>query len=191
MSRGLSEAKNRSNRSYSDYEEMDTSKPSRFALLLLAVVVLSSCAEKDGAHTTAISHIPPPPRQVLKIVSRSMPRFPELLSPDSAADTGKPFLIVNLANGSKFRLGEDVPISFLVENAKLKGDGGQFRIRYIVDDDDMQWRNTAEGFWLTGWLPGKHTVRIELIGPDGWPYKNGNANVVTRQISVESVSSIR
>jgi hypothetical protein len=82
-------------------------------------------------------------------------------------------------------LGEDVPISFVVWNAKLKGDGGEFRIRYIVDDDDMQWRDTAEAFWLSGWLRGKHTIRVELIGPDGWPYKNGNANIVTREISVE------
>jgi len=188
MSRGLSEAKNKSYKfhwSYSDYEEMDIRKTSHFALALLAVVVLSSCANKDGAHTTAISHVPPPPRQVLKIVSRPTPRFPEVLLPDSTADTGKPFLIVNLAKGSSFRLGEDVPISFLVENAKLKGEGGEFRIRYIVDDDDMQWRDTTEGFWLTGWLPGKHTIRVELIGPNGWPYKNGNANIVTREISVE------
>jgi len=168
-----------------DYEEMDTCKTSHLLLAVLAVVVLSACGEKDGAHTTAITHVPAPPRQILKTVSRATPRLPEVLSPDSTVDTGKPFLIVNLANGSRFPLGEDVPISFLVENAKLKGDGGEFRIRYIVDDDDMQWRDTAEGFWLTGWLPGKHTVRVELIGPNGWPYKNGNANIVTREISIE------
>jgi len=164
---------------------MDTCKTSHLLLAVLAVVVLSACGEKDDAHTTAITHVPAPPRQILKIVSRGTPRLPEVLSPDSTVDTGKPFLIVNLANGSRFPLGEDVPISFLVENAKLKGDGGEFRIRYIVDDDDMQWRDTAEGFWLTGWLPGKHTVRVELIGPNGWPYKNGNANIVTREISIE------
>jgi hypothetical protein len=97
----------------------------------------------------------------------------------------KPLLIFNLANGSRFHLGEDVPISFQVQNAKLKGDGGEFRIRYIVDDDDMQWRDTTDRFWLRGWLLGKHTVRVELIGPNGWPYKNGNANIVTREITIE------
>jgi hypothetical protein len=156
------------------HEMMHTSKRAHLLLPLLVVIVLSGCSEKDGAHTTAITHVPPPPRQVLKIVSRPSPRFPELLLP-----------VLNLAKGSRFRLGEDVPISFLVWNAKLKGDGGEFRIRYIVDDDDMQWRDTAEAFWLSGWLPGKHTIRVELIGPDGWPYKNGNANIVTREISID------
>lgn len=164
---------------------MDTFKRSQLLVAMLSVVVLSGCAEKDSAHTTAITHVAPPPRQVLKIVSRPAPGFPELLSPDSAADIEKPLLILNLAKGSRFHLGEDVAISFVVKNAKLKGDGGEFRIRYIVDDDDMQWRDTAEAFWLSGWLPGKHTIRVELIGPDGWPYKNGNANVVTREIVIE------
>jgi hypothetical protein len=164
---------------------MDICKRSFVPLALLLLVITSACSEKNSVHTTAITHVPPPPHQVLKIVARPTPRFPEPLPPDPTADISKPFLILNLANGSRFRLGEDVPISFVVENAKLKGDGGQFRIRYITDDDDMQWRDTAEAFWLSGWLPGKHTVRVELIGPDGWPYKNGNANIVTREITVE------
>jgi hypothetical protein len=167
------------------HEMMHISNRSHLLLPLLVVIVLSGCSEKDGAHTTAITHVPPPPRQVLKFVSRPSPRFPELLLPDSATDIRRPFLVLNLATGSRFRLGEDVPISLVVKNAKLKGDGGEFRIRYIVDDDDMQWRDTAEAFWLSGWLPGKHTIRVELIGPDGWPYKNGNANVVTREITIE------
>ena len=164
---------------------MDNRKSSLLLVVLFVLIGSSACGEKDGAHTTAIVRVSPPPHQVLKIVTRQTPRFPELLLPDSTADTSKPFVILNLANGSRFRLGEDVPISFLVENAKLKGDGGEFRVRYIVDDDDMQWRDTREGFWLSGWLAGKHTIRVELIGPNGWPYKNGNANVVTREIVIE------
>ena len=30
-------------------------------------------------------------------------------------------------------------IDFSLANAKLKGDGGEYRVRYIVDDEDMQW----------------------------------------------------
>jgi hypothetical protein len=33
-------------------------------------------------------------------------------------------------------------------------------------------------------MKGKHTVRLELIGPDGWPFRNGDANIITREISV-------
>lgn len=80
-------------------------------------------------------------------------------------------------------MGEEVPIEFSVLNAKLKADGGEFRVRYIIDDDEMQWLDSAQPFWLSGWTIGKHTVRVELIGPDGWPYKNGNANIVTREIT--------
>src|SRR6185295_11027008 len=115
---------------------MDIRKRSQLPLALLALIVSSACGEKDGAHTTVITHVAPPPHQVLKIVSRPTPKFPELLLPGSAADIKKPFLVFNLAKGARFRLGEDVPISFVVENAKLKGEGGEFRIRYIVDDDD-------------------------------------------------------
>jgi hypothetical protein len=81
-------------------------------------------------------------------------------------------------------MGEEVPIDFSILNAKLKGDGGDYRMRYIVDDDDMKWVDKAEPFWLAGWIPGQHTIRMELIGPDGWPYKNGSANIVTKEISV-------
>jgi hypothetical protein len=44
--------------------------------------------------------------------------------------------------------------------------------------------DNADSFWLAGWIPGKHTIRIELIGPNGWPYKNGNANIVTKEITI-------
>jgi hypothetical protein len=175
----------KSSRSYSDHEQMHICKTSPFLLALILVVALSACGEKDGTHTTAITHMAPPVHQVIKIISRPAPDLAQPFALDPTADTSKPVLVFNLANGSRFRLGEEVPISLKVLNAKLRGDGGAFRIRYIVDDDDMQWRDTTEPFWLAGWLPGKHTIRVELIGPDGWPYRNGTANIVTREISVE------
>jgi hypothetical protein len=157
-------------------------KTQGFGLLLL--VAFSACVEKDGAHTTAITHVPPPPHQQLTIVSKPGSSL-KPQAPDITADVGKPLLIFDLENGSSFRMGEAVPVSFRVLNAKLKGEGGEFSIRYIVDDGDMQWRYTNESFWLAGWLTGKHTIRVELIGPDGWPFRNGNANVVTREITIE------
>jgi hypothetical protein len=164
---------------------MDHCKTLQVLFAVFVVIALSACTEKDDVHTTAITHVAPPTHQVLTILSKPLPRPAPLLAPDATADPTKPLLILNLANGSTFRVGDEVPISFKVLNAKLKGEGGEFSIRYIVDDDDMQWRYTQDPFWLAGWLPGKHTIRVELIGPDLWPYKNGNANVVTREISVE------
>jgi len=108
--------------------------------------------------------------------------------PDEAnkqVDARKPLLIFNLPNGKTFREGEEVVIDFSLANAKLKGDGGEYRVRYIVDDEDMKWIDRWEQVALRGWTPGKHTIRLELIGPDGWPYRNGDYNIVTRELTVE------
>ena len=104
--------------------------------------------------------------------------------PKLKVDPKKPLLVFNLPNGKTFREGEPVMIDFSLANAKLKGDGGDYRVRYIVDDDEMQWIDAHEELVLTGWTPGKHTIRIELVGPDGWPYRNGDYNVVTRELTV-------
>ena len=104
--------------------------------------------------------------------------------PNKQVDPNKPLLIFNFPNGKTFRVGDEVAIDFSLANAKLKGDGGEYRVRYIVDDDDMKWIERWEDVVLTGWIPGKHTIRLELIGPDGWPYRNGDYNVVTRELTV-------
>ena len=104
--------------------------------------------------------------------------------PKLKVDPAKPLLVFNLPNGQTIREGEPVVIDFSLANAKLKGDGGEYRVRYIVDDEEMQWIDAHEQLVLTGWTPGKHTIRIELIGPDEWPYRNGDYNVVTRELTV-------
>jgi hypothetical protein len=153
-------------------------------LIILSLVALSACSSNELAHTTFITKISPPPHQLLTEVSSPALAQVRKRTFDPTADLKKPLLVFNLENGRTFHVGEDVPIDFSVLNAKLKGDGGEFRVRYIVDDDDMKWLDTAEPESLRGWLPGKHTIRMELIGPDGWPYKNGNANIVTKEITV-------
>ena len=167
-------------------ERMHFSRRSYVLSSVLIVVALCGCSEREDAHTTAITHVQPPAHQVVTIVSKPAPVVVRTPTADPTADTSKPLLIFNLEGGSTFRIGEEVPMSFQVLNAKMKGEGGEYRIRYIINDDDMKWRDTAEPFWLAGFLSGKHTIRVELIGPDGWPYRNGNANVVTREINVEA-----
>ena len=127
---------------------------------------------------------------MLRVETRASQQLPA--KPDEAnkqVDPNKPLLIFNLPNGKTFREGEEVVIDFSLANAKLKGDGGDYRVRYIVDDDEMQWIDRWEQVVLTGWTPGKHTIRLELIGPDGWPYRNGDYNIVTRELTVTSISS--
>ena len=99
-------------------------------------------------------------------------------------DAAKPLLYLYSPGQETFHVNDEVPIIFSLTNAKLRGDGGEYRVRYMVDDDDMQWIDRWEQIVLTGWLPGKHTVRVELVGPDGWPYRNGDYNIVTREITI-------
>jgi hypothetical protein len=161
-------------------------------VLLILSLFFSSCSgNNDNAHTTATTFVPAPPRQVLRVVSHSQNTGPRevatsSLDPNLHADPTKPLLIFNLANGQIFHKSEEVLIDFSLSNAKLKGDGGEYRVRYIVDDDEPQWIDKNEPIGLDGWIEGKHTIRLELIGRDGWPSRNGDYNVVTREIQVSS-----
>ena len=152
---------------------------------LIALVSFGCSGNNENAHTTATTFVSPPPRQVLRAESRAakpVPAKPD--DPKLKVDPAKPLLVFNLPNGKTFRQGEEVVIDFSLANAKLKGDGGDYRVRYFVDDDEMKWIDRFEQIVLTGWTPGKHTIRLELVGPDGWPYRNGDYNIVTREVSI-------
>ena len=155
----------------------------------MTFVVFAGCSgNNENEHTTATTIVPPPPRQVLRAETRAGPRQP-VRWPDGHGhgtyDPTKPLLLLNLpADQATFREGEEVVIDFSLDKVKLKGDGGEYRVRYMVDDDDMQWIDRWEQVVLTGWLPGKHTIRVELIGPNNWPYQNGDFNIVQREIQV-------
>ena len=158
-------------------------------IIVMTVLLCAGCSgNNDNAHTTATTVVPPPPRQVLRAERRPGPRNPLESYFDSVynpTDLSKPLLALNLPKKQQtFREGEEVVIDFSLLNVKLRSDGGEYRVRYIVDDDDAQWIDRWEQVVLTGWLPGKHTIRVELIGPDGWPYRNGDHNIETREIEV-------
>jgi len=154
-------------------------------MALLAFASIACASNNDNAHTTATTVVSPPPRQVLRVESRPSQQIPAKPDePNKQVDPKKPLLIFNLPDGKTFREGEEIAIDFSVANAKLKGDGGEYRVRYIVDDEDMKWIDALQQVVLTGWTPGKHTIRLELIGPDGWPYRNGDYNIVTRELTV-------
>jgi hypothetical protein len=146
-------------------------------VVLMAAFLLSACSgNNDNAHTTATTIVSPPPRQVLRVELRPGPQEPA----DEADDPKTPLLLLNIPQ-TTIRENEELVVNFVLGNAKLKGDGGEYRIRYMVDDGDMQWIDRWEQLALSGWLPGKHILRVELIGPDGWPYGN---NTVIREITV-------
>jgi hypothetical protein len=79
---------------------------------------------------------------------------------------------------------DPIMIDFWLTNAKLKGDGGEYRVRYIVDDDDPRFIDKWEAVWLSGWLAGAHTVRLELLDKNDMPVANGTFNTTTREMTV-------
>src|ERR1044072_8169343 len=109
-------------------------------------------------------------------------------SPASTAgdvDATKPLLTYSRPKGEyKAEDADPIMIDFWLTGAKLQGDGGEYRIRYIVDDDEPRFIDKWEPIWLSGWLNGKHTVRLELLDKDGRPGENGGYNTTSREITV-------
>jgi hypothetical protein len=100
-------------------------------------------------------------------------------------DPSRPLLTYSRPKGDyKGADADPIMIDFWLTNAKLKGDGGDYRVRYIIDDDEPRLIDRWEPIWLSGWTNGKHTVRLELLGPDQYPVKNGSFNITTREITV-------
>lgn len=155
-------------------------------LWIIALVSFGCSGNNDNAHTTATTLVSPPERQVLKIETRPSEKLPAKPNdPKKQVDPSKPLMIFNFGRGENITFLGDSPvvIDFSLANAQLKGDGGQFRVRYIIDDEDMRWIDSYQALVLTGWTAGKHTIRLELIGPDGWPYRNGDYNIETREFT--------
>jgi hypothetical protein len=153
---------------------------------LLVLLVCSACSSgNENAHTTATTVVSPPPPQVLKAEFRPGQQVPAKPGdPNKRVNVNEPLLLFNFVDGGLFLGDSEVVINFSLANAKLKGDGGEYRVRYYVDDDDAQWVDRWEDVSLTGWTSGYHTIRLELIGPDGWPYRNGDYNIETRKFEV-------
>lgn len=100
-------------------------------------------------------------------------------------DPTKPLLTYSRPKGEyKAEDADPIMIDFWLTNAKLKGDGGEYRVRYIVDDDEARYIDKWDPVWLSGWISGKHTVRIELLDKDGKPVENGGYNTTSRTITV-------
>lgn len=157
-----------------------------YLAIAMMILVFAGCSgNRDAEHTTATTIVPPPQRQVLRAETITRNLVP--VSTDTLRgefDPTKPLLYLHFPGNETFYANDEVAIGFSILNAKLRGDGGDYRVRYMVDDDDMQWIDRWEQIGLTGWLPGKHTIRVELIGPDGWPYKNGDYNIEAREITI-------
>ena len=100
-------------------------------------------------------------------------------------DRAKPLLTYSRPKGEY--KGDDtnaIMIDFWLLNAKLQGDGGDYRVRYSVDGGDAKYIDKWAPIWLTGWAAGKHTVKLELVDKSGNVVENGSYNSTTRDITV-------
>lgn len=102
-----------------------------------------------------------------------------------AIDATKPLLTYSRPKG-EYKAAESDPImiDFWLENAKLKGDGGQYRVRYSVDGGEAKYIDKWAPTWLSGWTAGKHSIKLELVDESGNLVDNGGYNSTTREITV-------
>ena len=100
-------------------------------------------------------------------------------------DAAKPLLTYSRPKGDyKGADAESIMIDFWLTNAKLQGDGGEYRVRYSVDGGEAKFIDKWEPIWLAGWTTGKHTVKVELIDKAGNVVENGGYNSTPRDINV-------
>ncbi len=101
-------------------------------------------------------------------------------------DPAKPLLTYSRPKGEyKGADADAIMIDFWLANAKLTGDGGEYRVRYFVGGGgEAKYIDKWEPIWLTGWTAGKHSVKLELVDKDGNVVDNGGYNSTTREITV-------
>lgn len=100
-------------------------------------------------------------------------------------DPAKPLLTYSRPKGEyKAADADAIMIDFWLSNAKLVGDGGDLRVRYSIDNGDPKFVDKWEPIWLSGWVAGKHTVKLELVDKNGAVIDNGGYNSTTREITV-------
>ena len=102
-----------------------------------------------------------------------------------AVDPSKPLLTFSRPKGEyKGDAVNAIMIDFWLSNAKLKDDGGNYRIRYSVDGFKSTFIDKWQPIWLSGWPEGKHSIKLELTDMNGDLVDNGGYNSTTREITV-------
>jgi hypothetical protein len=140
-------------------------------------VMSSNTSTNANTHPTmpANSNSTPAPREGKDMASGTA----------SEVDAKKPLLTYSRPKGEyKGADAEAIMIDFWLSNAKLQGDGGEYRVRYSVDGGEAKFLEKWEPIWLKGWTAGKHTVKLELVDKDGNVVANGDYNSTSRDITV-------
>ena len=102
-----------------------------------------------------------------------------------AVDKTKPLLTYSRPKGEyKGADADAIMIDFWLANAKLTGDGGEYRVRYSVNGGEPKFIDKWQPIWLSAWLNGKHKVKVELVDKNGNAVDNGGYNSTEREITV-------
>ena len=100
-------------------------------------------------------------------------------------DAAKPLLTYSRPKGEYKGADTDaIMLDFWLSNAKLQGDGGEYRVKYSVDGGAAKFIEKWSPIWLSGWTAGKHTIKLELTDKSGNLVDNGGYNSTTREITV-------
>lgn len=100
-------------------------------------------------------------------------------------DAMKPLLTYSRPKGEyKGPDADAIMIDFWLANAKLTGDGGEYRVRYSLDGGEAKYIEKWEPIWLSGFSAGTHSVKLELVDNAGTLVDNGGYNSTTREITV-------
>ena len=98
-------------------------------------------------------------------------------------DPKRPLLTYSRPKG-EYKGADAIMIDFWLANAKLAGDGGEYRVRYSIDNGEPQYIDRWAPIWLSGWTSGKHSIKLELVDKNGQVVDNGGYNSTTREITV-------
>jgi hypothetical protein len=100
-------------------------------------------------------------------------------------DKTKPLLTYSRPKGEyKGADADPIMIDFWLANAKLQGDGGEYRVRYSIDGGEAKFLDKWQPIWISGWNAGKRSVKLELVDKNGNLVDNGGYNSTTREITV-------
>jgi hypothetical protein len=102
-----------------------------------------------------------------------------------AVDASKPLLTYSRPKGEyKGADADAIMIDFWLSNARLVGDGGEYRVRYSINNGEAKYIEKWQPIWVSGWTAGKHSVKVELVDKAGNVVDNGGYNSTTREITV-------
>ena len=102
-----------------------------------------------------------------------------------AVDISKPLLTYSRPKGEyKGEEADAIMIDFWLANAKLVGDGGEYRVRYTIDGAEPGFIDKWQPVWIRGWSEEKHRIKLELVDRNGNLVENGGYNSTVREFTI-------